>query len=76
VVRGSNLTSGNTVSCGDIERHPKTAWLADVRGTGMTFEEIAKELMITKAHARAIFERALRKLQNNIAVISALREHR
>ena len=76
VVRGKNLASGNTVSCGDETKHPRMKWTDEVHGTGATFEEIAQELGISKSLARALFQRALRKLRNNIAVISALREHR
>jgi hypothetical protein len=75
VVRGKNLASGNTVSCGDESKHPRMKWAKEVHGTGATFEEIAKELGISKSLARAELQKALRKLRHNINVIRALKEY-
>lgn len=67
-VRAGNLRSGNTTSCGN---HPHIAWSEESAG-GATFEEIAAALKISKTLARALCERALRKLRGHHA--RALRE--
>lgn len=76
IVRGKNLTMGNTVSCGDESMHPRSSGFESVGQTGMTFAEIGLALGISRSMARADFDRALRKLRNNQEVLAAMREHR
>lgn len=75
VVRASNLTQGNTVTCGNIAIHPvqREDLESAEDSADATFDEIAEAIGTSRQVARNIYEQAMRKIRNNREALDQLR---